>query len=151
MNMPDQSEVLKEQIAKLFRQTFGVGGELTEPALKGAHVDVVATEGEVADDPPAAAAEQSGVPPQRGRGAPLGNQTALRHGLYARVLTPEQREALELGFAEDSRFLEKEIPLLRMKIEALVADPNTDPDVLLRALGILSRMIRINVRIKYGL
>ena len=95
----------------------------------------------------ASPAQPSGLP-KRGPGAPLGNQNALKHGLYSRVLTPEQRESLY--YAEDAKFLDKEIVILRMKLETLLADPNTDTDLFLRALGMLSRMVRINDNIQFG-
>ena len=95
----------------------------------------------------ASPAQPSGLP-KRGPGAPLGNQNALKHGLYSRVLTPEQRESLY--YAEDAKFLDKEIVILRMKLETLLADPNTDTDLFLRALGMLSRMVRINDHMQFG-
>ena len=109
------------------------GGAIHDPAAGSPH--------------DASPAQPSGLP-KRGPGAPLGNQNALKHGLYSRVLTPEQRESLY--YAEDAKFLDKEIVILRMKLETLLADPNTDTDLFLRALGMLSRMVRINDHMQFG-
>ena len=81
-------------------------------------------------------------------GAPAENQNARKHGLYARALTPEQQELLPEARSAD--YLTDEIAVLRIKIDALLADPATDPDLIIRAMGMLSRMVRIDTRVRIG-
>src|SRR5512143_3117737 len=51
-------------------------------------------------------------PPRKGRGAPKGNSNALRHGLYAKHFTPDERQRMESIH---------EIHLLRLTIEKVLS------------------------------
>ena len=39
---------------------------------------------------------------------------------------------------------------MRYKITTFMDDPNTDPQLLLRAVWVLARMVRIEERVRYG-
>ena len=160
--MGDPFKDLEKDLTSLMHIVAAGGDGRKESAFERVAIDADGTEVAAVDaalhagaihDPAAgiphdaSPAQPSGLP-KRGPGAPLGNQNALKHGLYSRVLTPEQRESLY--YAEDAKFLDKEIVILRMKLETLLADPTTDPDLFLRALGMLSRMVRINDYIQFG-
>lgn len=82
------------------------------------------------------------------RGAPAENQNARKHGLYARALASEQQELL--SEARSAEYLTDEIAVLRIKLDALLADPATDPNLIIRAMGMLSRMVRIDHRVRLG-
>ena len=163
--MGDPFKDLEKDLTSLMHIVAAGGDGRKEPAFERVAIDadvteVAAVDGAAGDgDSAVDAALHGGSPhdaspaqpsglPKRGPGAPLGNQNALKHGLYSRVLTPEQRESLY--YAEDAKFLDKEIVILRMKLETLLADPNMDTDLFLRALGMLSRMVRINDNIQFG-
>ena len=139
--MTDLFKTFEDDLSSILLDTALDVGSSVQTAHEGVSLD---------DGPPAAPPDQSPDLPKRGRGAPLGNQNALKHGLYSRSLTPEQRESL--GLAEDARYLEQELPLLRVKILSLLADPQTDKnqDLFLRAMGLLARMVRIHHRVKFG-
>ena len=97
---------------------------------------------------PRTAAEDAADPPRRKRGAPSGNQNARKHGFYAKSLTPTQQKVL--AEARQADHLVEEIAMLRFKISALAADPDTDPDLILRAMSLLSRMVRMDDRMRFG-
>ena len=144
--MTDLFKTLEDDLSSILRDTVRDVGSSVQTAHEGVSLDDAAPEDAAVDGPPAAPPDL----PKRGRGAPLGNQNALKHGLYSRSLTPEQREFL--GLAEEARHLEQELPLLRVKILSLLSDPETDKnqDLFLRAMGLLARMVRIHHRVKFG-
>lgn len=92
-------------------------------------------------------AEDVSAPRKKSGGQP-GNQNARKHGLYAKALTPEQLDAFPDACKE--KFLDKEIAVLRLEIEALMADPDPGMKLVLRALGTLGRLVRDDDRIRYG-
>lgn len=85
---------------------------------------------------------------KRHRGGQPGNKNAVKHGFYARELTPAQMEALEE--ARQSTYLAGEMDILRIKINALFDDPTSDPNLLLRAIWVLARVSRIDDRLRFG-
>ena len=82
--------------------------------------------------------------PSTKRGAPKGNKNARKHGFYARELTPDQVESLGEAMKIDD--LKQEIALMRVKLASLISQPNIPPDVVFRAVRMLSRMIEIQQR-----
>ena len=97
---------------------------------------------------PHTAAEGTADPPRRKRGAKPGNQNARKHGFYAKSMTPEQQDALVK--AKQADFLAEEIAMLRVTISALAANPDTDPDLILRAMSLLARLVRMDERMRLG-
>jgi len=79
------------------------------------------------------------------RGAPLGNRNALTHGFYAKSLT--EAEKLELNKARTIEGIDDEIALLRVKIQALIANDPENITLLLDATGTLARLVRIRYRL----
>ena len=86
--------------------------------------------------------------PNRKRGGQPGNQNARKHGFYSKHFTPEQIELLE--DADDLRDLGPEIALLRVKLNTLLDDPDVSPDLLLRAVNSVARLMSIQRRYVYG-
>ncbi len=86
--------------------------------------------------------------PRKKRGAPPGNRNARKHGFYSKSLTPEQQARFEL--ARHADLLAEEIATLRVKIAALVDNPRTDPNLILRAMLSLARMVSTEERLRYG-
>ena len=157
--MADTLKVLEKDFTELFRHAFEIGEDREQPALAGVPVDAAETEPAAADGAamngaPGVEGSQAASPgqavetPRRGRGAPPGNRNALKHGLYARSLSPEEREVL--GFAQDAKGLEEEIVILRVKIDSLLANPLANADLLLRAFTALNRMVRTHDLVQRG-
>ena len=86
--------------------------------------------------------------PRGKRGAPPGNQNALKHGFYAKRLTPEQRDAL--AEARNADHLVEEIATMRVKIDALLDQPDPDYKLIFNAMWVLARMVRIEHRVRLG-
>ena len=72
-----------------------------------------------------------------------------KQGIYARSFTPEQQDAL--AQARQADLLAEEITTLRVKIAALLDYPSADPNLILRAMLSLARMVRNKERARYGL
>jgi hypothetical protein len=60
--------------------------------------------------------------PKRKRGAPYGNQNAVKHGFYSRKLDPADR--LDLDIAAGVEGVDEEIALLRLQIRKAVSGGN---------------------------
>ena len=86
-------------------------------------------------------------PKQKSGGQP-GNQNARKHGFYSKHFTPDQLKQLE--DADDLRDLGPEIALLRVKLNALLDDPEVSTELLLRAVNSLARLMAIQRRYVYG-
>ncbi len=97
---------------------------------------------------PRTAAEGAADPPRRKRGARPGNQNARKSGFYGRSLPPTQQDALAEARQADS--LVEEIAMLRVKISAFAANTDTDPDLILRAMSLLARLVRMDERMRLG-
>ena len=77
------------------------------------------------------------------RGGQPGNQNARKHGFYARILTPEQEEALDLrDFAQG-------VALIRAKLLTLLKDPDTPPELISGTLNTLCRMLNLQRRYRF--
>ncbi len=86
--------------------------------------------------------------PKPKRGAQPGNQNARKHGFYSKHFTPEQIEQLEN--ADDLKDLGPEINLLRVKLNTLLNDPTLSPDLILRTVHALARLMAVQRRYIYG-
>ena len=85
---------------------------------------------------------------KRKRGGQPGKQNARKHGFYSKHFTPEQIEQLEDD--DDLRDLGPEIALLRVKLSTLLDDPDVSPELFLRAVNSLARLMSIQRRYIYG-
>lgn len=92
--------------------------------------------------------DESDSSPRKKSGGQPGNQNARKHGLYSKVLTPEQLEAFQ--DVCNQKYLQKEVALLRFMIEDLLAQPDPDVKLVLRTMGTLGRLIRVDDRLRYG-
>ena len=81
-------------------------------------------------------------------GGQPGNQNARKHGFYSKSLTPEQQEAIVEARKAD--ILTEEIAFMRVKVQALVDDPNHDIDQVFRGIGLLARIVRIDDNLRFG-
>ncbi len=81
------------------------------------------------------------------RGAQPGNKNAVTHGLYARHLTPEQREALLDARELDPTDLRQEIALLRARLAALLEAEPERFDLLVTGLRTLAHLVAVRHRI----
>ncbi|MDE2901097.1 MAG: hypothetical protein OXN15_08795 [Chloroflexota bacterium] len=85
---------------------------------------------------------------RRRPGAPLGNRNALKHGLYAKSLTPEELALLPRARAISG--LDEEVAVMRLKIAELLADHDGRFNLLLRSFGRLTQMVRANHMMRNG-
>ena len=74
-------------------------------------------------------------------GARPGNRNALRHGLYSRLLTPEER--VELAAARAVEGLDEEIALTRLMILRMLREQGAEPAVYTRLVEALCRQLRL--------
>ena len=89
-------------------------------------------------------AEQHYGAPKRKPGAQPGNRNARKRGIVDRPLTPEQRNALRA--LQRDGLLSDEFNSLRVRTAAVLSDPRAEPEVLLRAVRLLARMLRIELK-----
>ena len=82
--------------------------------------------------------------PKRKRGAPLGNQNARRHGFYSKYLSDEQRKELAEALEINNPY--EEIALLRVRLNSIIANPETPPDLLIRTMNAFTKLIAIERR-----
>ena len=73
------------------------------------------------------------------KGAPKGNQHARTHGFYSKVL--DEEEKLRFKHAVEIEGLDREIALLRVKIESLVARDPENINLISQAVNSLARMV----------
>jgi len=92
--------------------------------------------------------ESADPPTKRKRGAQSGNLNARKHGFYARVLTPEEQEALDQ--AAVLRGLQSEIALMRVKFMALASQPDTPTELLVKMARAIARLVTVHERTGYG-
>jgi Zn-dependent oligopeptidase len=72
-------------------------------------------------------------------GAPKGNQYARTHGFYSKVLDDEEK--LRFKHAVEIEGLDREIALLRVKIESLIARDPENIKLVSQAVNSLARLI----------
>ena len=133
MNNTERMWHMMEQIDKML-DTLGIPKE----PPKGSFYDLTTDEEDKNMD------EQ----PKRKRGGQPGNQNARKHGYYSRHFTPEQMQQLEE--IDYHKGLDPEIALLRVRLNTLLRDPEADPDLILKYLRVLGRMVNIQRRYIYG-
>ena len=80
--------------------------------------------------------------PRRKRkpGGQPGNQNARKHGVYSKVLTPEEQRLLSLASIPG---IDGEIALLRMKIRAIVKEDRWPAEGLNRTMHAICRAVRL--------
>ena len=120
-------------------------------AVNGSAVDGAARDAAAAEDAAAidgAGTGDAGDASRAKSGGQPGNQNARKHGFYSKSLTPEQQEAIVEARKAD--ILTEEIAFMRVKVQALVDDPNHDTDQVFRGIGLLARIVRIDDNLRFG-
>lgn len=84
---------------------------------------------------------------KRRRGAQPGNTNALSHGLYARHLSPQQRQDLVDARELEPADLDQEIALLRARLAALLEDAPDRFDLLLQGMRTLAHLVAVRHRL----
>ena len=79
-------------------------------------------------------------------GAPKGNQNALRHGFYSKVLDEVEQLDFELASGFDDSF-DGEIALLRVKIKSLLEKEPENIKLLMQATESLARLVKTKYNI----
>ena len=86
------------------------------------------------------------IPDKHKRGGQPGNQNARKHGFYSKHLSPEQLQDFDDALVINS--LDQEIALLRVKLNSILADQKSPPELLLQTVNAFARLIAIQRR--YG-
>ena len=147
--MKDPFKDLEKDLTRILRAAVN-GADMDGAAMDAAAHDGVAAE-DAAMDAPAmdgAGTEDAGDASRTKSGGQPGNQNARKHGFYSKSLTPEQQEALVEARKAD--LLTEEIAFMRVKVQALVDDPNHDTDQVFRGIGLLARILRIDDNLRFG-
>ena len=138
--MKDPFKDLEKDLTHILRAAVNA------PARDGAARDGAAAEDAAAMD--GAGTEDAGDASRAKSGGQPGNQNARKHGFYSKSLTPEQQEAIVEARKAD--ILTEEIAFMRVKVQALVDDPNHDIDQVFRGIGLLARIVRIDDNLWFG-
>ena len=80
------------------------------------------------------------------RGAPLGNQNARTHGLYAKKLSKREQAVYEA--AADLEGLDQEIALVRTKIEAITKSGPENMPALMLAVSVLVKLLKAKAMLR---
>ncbi len=138
--MKDPFKDLEKDLTHILRAAVNA------PARDGAARDGAAAEDAAAID--GAGTEDAGDASRAKSGGQPGNQNARKHGFYSKSLTPEQQETIVEARKAD--ILTEEIAFMRVKVQALVDDPNHDTDQLFRGIWLLARIVRIDDNLRFG-
>ena len=138
--MKDPFKDLEKDLTHILRAAVNA------PARDGAARDGAAAEDAAAMD--GAGTEGAGDASRTKSGGQPGNQNARKHGFYSKSLTPEQQETIVEARKAD--ILTEEIAFMRVKVQALVDDPNHDTDQLFRGIWLLARIVRIDDNLRFG-
>ena len=138
--MKDPFKDLEKDLTHILRAAVNA------PARDGSAVDGAARD--VAAHDAGAGTEDAGDASRAKSGGQPGNQNARKHGFYSKSLTPEQQEAIVEARKAD--ILTEEIAFMRVKVQALVDDPNHDTDQVFRGIGLLARIVRIDDNLRFG-
>ena len=82
---------------------------------------------------------------EKKRGAPKGNQNALKHGFYAKVL--DEAEQLDLEMASDVNGIDGEIALLRVKIKSVLERDPENIKLIMAATNTLAGLVKTRYQI----
>ena len=82
--------------------------------------------------------------PKRKRGGQPGNQNARKHGFYSKHFTAEQWKQFQ--DANDLSGLSPEIALIRVKLNTLLDDPGTSPELILKTVNALTKLMSVQKR-----
>ena len=148
--MKDPFKDLEKDLTHILRAAVNA------PARDGAARDAAAHDGAAMDGAAAkdaaamdgAGTEDAGDASRAKSGGQPGNQNARKHGFYSKSLTPEQQETIVEARKAD--ILTEEIAFMRVKVQALVDDPNHDTDQLFRGIWLLARIVRIDDNLRFG-
>jgi hypothetical protein len=80
------------------------------------------------------------------RGAPLGNQNARKHGLYAKKLSKREQAVYEA--AADMEGLDQEIALVRTKIESIIKSGPASMPALMLAVSMLVKLLKAKAMLR---
>ncbi len=78
-------------------------------------------------------------PERRNSGGQPGNQNARKHGFYAKYLTPEEQQ--DLQEAMEIRGLAPEVGVLRVRLRALLNNPDAKPEHIISTVNSICRIM----------
>ena len=88
-----------------------------------------------------------GIPKRKSGGQP-GNQNARKHFFYSPALEADQADTVD--DAMEIRDYSQELALVRVRLLALLRDPNANPDHVVKPFNLLCKAMRIQMRYRFG-
>jgi hypothetical protein len=79
------------------------------------------------------------------RGGQKGNQNALKHGFYSKVVTSAQKR--ELAIAIDVKGIDEEIALMRVKIRSVLEKDPENIKLIMAATTTLAGLLKANLEL----
>ena len=87
-------------------------------------------------------------PPRRKRGGQPGNQNARKHFFYSPAIEADQGDTVDE--AMEMRDFSQELALARVRLLALLREPNANPDHVIRLFNLLCRAMGIQMKYRFG-
>ena len=87
-------------------------------------------------------------PLRRKPGGQPGNQNARKRFFYSPAVDADQ--AGTVGDAMEIRDFSQELALVRVRLLALLRDPNANPDHVIKLFNLLCKVMRINIKYRFG-
>ena len=111
-----------------------------EDPLKDLHKDVAAFL--------RAASRRADDPPRRKPGGQPGNQNARKRFFYSPAVKADQDHTVDqaMGIKDFSQ----ELALLRVRLLALLRDPNANPDHVIKLFNLLCKVMRVQMKYRFG-
>ena len=87
-------------------------------------------------------------PLHRNRGGQPGNQNARKPFFYSPAVEPDQVDNVD--HAMEMSDFSQELALLRVRLLALLREPNANPDHVIKLFNLLCKVMRIQMRCRFG-
>ena len=87
-------------------------------------------------------------PPRRKPGGQPGNQNARKHFFYSPVVDAEQVDTFD--DAMEIKDFSQELALVRVRLLALLRDPNANPDHVIKLFNLLCKVMQVNIKYRFG-
>ena len=85
---------------------------------------------------------------RRMRGGQPGNQNARKSFFYSPAVESDQADAVD--HAMELRDFSQELALLRVRLLALLREPNADPDHVIKLFNLLCKVMQIQLKYRFG-
>ena len=87
-------------------------------------------------------------PPPRKQGGQPGNQNARKHFFYSPAVEADQVDTVDEAL--EMRDFSQELALVRVRLLALLRDPNANPDHVIKLFELLCKAMQIQMKYRFG-